>query len=133
MSDTVFVAVISIVTTLITGGLGAGGFVAWRRLNHDKKIGVAAQEVVEEDSEAARWRSIIETQTNSLLEPMRRQLAEHATKIQQLEQELATSKRKYWLAIAYIRQLLAWLNRHLPDDMEDTVVPEAHALLADDI
>jgi hypothetical protein len=133
MPEAALTAIVTVITTLVTTLLGAGGIVAWRRLSHDKKIGVAAQETAEEDAEATRWRSIIETQTKSLLEPMQKQLTEHAAKIQQLEQELAVSKRKYWVAIAYIRTLLAWLNRHLPDDMENTLVPETPAALAEDV
>jgi hypothetical protein len=94
MPEAALTAIVTVITTLVTTLLGAGGIVAWRRLSHDKKIGVAAQETAEEDAEATRWRSIIETQTKSLLEPMQKQLTEHAAKIQLLEQELAVSKRK---------------------------------------
>src|SRR6478735_2486463 len=91
------------------------GFNAWHKQRHDRRSGVAATEVAEDDSEAARWKSIIETQTKSLLEPMKQQLAEHAEKIRGLEAELEVRKRKYWVAIGLVRALYLWIERHAVD------------------
>jgi hypothetical protein len=117
---------------ILTIMLGSGGFVAWRRLAHDKKIGVAQQEAAEDDALSNRWAAIIEAQTQSLLEPMARRLNTLEEKVRNLETELEASRRKYWSAIAYIRQLLMWIGRHLPDAGE-TQVPQAPAAVVEDI
>lgn len=118
-----------IVTALFSGG----GIVALIRLRHDKKMGVAVQEVTEDDAEAKRWQAIIETQTKALLEPMQKRLSDVEASLEKLEAELATSRRKYWLAISYIRTLLTWIGRHMPDDLDTTAIPEPASMLVDDI
>lgn len=113
--------------------LGSGGVVAWRRLTHDKKIGVAQQETAEDDALSNRWKAIIEAQTKVLLEPMTSRIATLETKVGTLEADLEASRRKYWSAVTYIRQLLTWISRHLPPDIETTQVPQAPATLVEDI
>lgn len=113
--------------------LGSGGVVAWRRLTLDKRIGVAQQEVTEDDSVANRWKAIIEAQTKTLLEPMVTRIGTLESKVTTLETELETSRRKYWSAVTYIRGLLTWIARHLPPDIETTTVPQPPAGLAEDI
>lgn len=111
--------------------LGSGGVVAWRRLTHDKRIGVAQQETAEDDALSNRWKSIIETQTKVLLEPMQEQIGELKSEVAGLKTEVAESRRKYWGAIGYIRSLQTWITRHLPDSIEQ--VPPPPAILAEDI
>ncbi|QDH93096.1 hypothetical protein QDA02_gp69 [Microbacterium phage Margaery] len=111
--------------------LGSGGVVAWRRLTHDKRIGVAQQETAEDDALSNRWKSIIETQTKVLLEPMQEQIGELKNEVAGLKTEVAESRRKYWGAIGYIRSLQTWITRHLPDSIEQ--VPPPPAILAEDI
>ncbi|WKW86991.1 membrane protein [Microbacterium phage Hermeonysus] len=111
--------------------LGSGGLVAWRRLTHDKRIGVAQQETVEDDALSNRWKAIIETQTKVLLEPMQAQIATLTTEVAEVKVELAESRRKYWGAVGYIRTLHNWINRHLPESVEQ--VPPPPAILAEDI
>ncbi|WKW87077.1 hypothetical protein SEA_NICOLE72_40 [Microbacterium phage Nicole72] len=113
--------------------LGSGGVVAWRRLTHDKRIGVAQQETAEDDALSNRWRAIIEAQTKVLLEPMTTRIQTLETKVGTLESELEASRRKYWSAVTYIRQLLTWISRHMPSDIETTQVPQAPSTLAEDI
>lgn len=113
--------------------VSSGGIVAWRRLQHDKKVGVAQQETMEDDALSNRWRAIIESQTKSLLEPMTARLQTLETKVQSLEQELEASRRKYWSAVSYIRILLTWIARHLPPDIEATSVPTPPANVTEDI
>lgn len=112
---------------------GSGGIVAWLRLRHDKRMGVAQADVAEDDALSNRWKAIIEAQTQSLLEPMATRLRDVEGKVERLETELAMSRRKYWSAVAYIRQLLMWIARHMPEDTEHTVVPQAPATLAEDL
>lgn len=122
------------VIALTTLMIGSGGIVAWRRLTHDKRIGVAQQEQAEDAALSNRWAAIIETQTKSLLEPMAVRLKSLEESVEKLESELAQSRRKYWSAVAYIRQLLLWIARHMPEDnLDHTVVPQAPATLAEDL
>lgn len=111
--------------------LGSGGVVAWRRLTHDKRIGVAQQETAEDDALSNRWKAIIETQTKVLLEPMQEQIGTLKTEVAGLKVEVAESRRKYWGAIGYIRTLHNWIARHLPGSVEQ--VPPPPAVLAEDI
>ena len=119
--------------TVVTLLFGAGGIVAWRRLSHDKKIGVAQQEAAEDDALANRWKQIIDAQTATLLEPMTRRLVVLEEKVSTLEGELEASRRKYWSAVSYIRILLTWIARHLPPDIEQTAIPTPPANVTEDI
>lgn len=121
------------VTALLVVLLGSGGFVAWRRLAHDKKMGVAQQEAAEDDAISNRWKAIIEVQTKALVEPLTARLATVEDEVKKLNVELEASRRKYWSAITYIRSLLAWIARHLPEDIETTQVPQAPATVVEDI
>lgn len=119
---------------VVTAIFSAGGISALARLRHDKRIGVASQEVAEDDAEARRWQAIIETQTRALVEPLRHELQEVRGRVSALELELANSRRKYWLAISYIRTLLTWIGRNMPEDaIEHTAVPEPSPILVEDI
>ena len=111
--------------------LGGGGVAALLRLRHDKRIGVAQQETAEDDALSNRWKSIIETQTKVLLEPMQAQITNLTVEVAQVKVELADSRRKYWGAVGYIRTLHNWINRHLPESVEQ--VPAPPAVLAEDI
>lgn len=119
--------------TVVTLLFGAGGVVAWRRLTHDKKIGVAQQEVAEDDALAKRWQAIIETQTKVLLEPMKAELAEVKGEVKEMRLELESSRRKYWSAVSYIRILLTWIARHMPDNIEATSIPTPPPNVTEDI
>ncbi|UDL16236.1 membrane protein [Microbacterium phage Kozie] len=119
------------VITVVTLLVGSGGFVAWRRLSHDKRIGVAQQELAEDDALTERWKAIIETQTRVLLEPVTAELAALRVRFTALEGQLSESRRKYWSAIVHIRALNDWINKHLPDSVEQA--PPPPATLAEDI
>lgn len=118
---------------ILTLVLGGGGIAALLKVRHDKCIGVAQQETAEDDALSNRWKSIIEAQTASLLEPMARRLATLEESVGKLEADLALSRRKYWSAISHIRTLYNWIARHLPDDIAQTQVPAPPATLAEDI
>src|SRR6478736_9243625 len=109
------------------------GVNAWRKQRDDKRQGVAARETAENDSEAARWKSIIETQTKALLEPMKAQLQEHADKIRGLEAELESRTKKYWQAIGLIRALYLWIERNVSIDPDKQPVPSPTELIKEDI
>jgi hypothetical protein len=109
------------------------GINAWYKSRVDKRLGIAASETAEEDADANRWRSMIETQTKALLEPLQKTLAEHAEKIRMLEAELDTTKRKYWQSITHIRGLNYWIDRNV--EMQPTMAPRPQppASLVEDI
>jgi len=121
------------VIALLTALLGGGGFAAFLKVRHDKRIGIAQQETAEDDALSNRWRAIIEAQTKSLLEPMTSRIVTLEAKVTSLEEELEASRRKYWSAITYVRSLLTWIARHLPPDFDSTQVPQPPAMLAEDI
>jgi hypothetical protein len=124
------------IATLVPLGVAiVAGINAWKKQRDDRKQGVAASEVAEDDSEAARWKSIIETQTRALLEPMQQQLKEHAEKIRGLEAELEDRKRRYWAAISLIRALYLWIERNFVPDPAKQVPPPPTPipLIVDDI
>lgn len=114
---------------------GLGGVAALLRVRVDKKVGVAQQEVAEDDAITERWKSIIQVQTESLLKPMQEEITKHAGKIAELETKLERSQQKYWGAVSYIRNLLMWINRHLPADSVDetTQIPGPPAIIVEDI
>ena len=118
---------------LLTVILGGGGFAALLKVRHDKRLGVAQQEVAEDDALSARWKAIIEAQTVSLLKPMQERIGTLEETTKRLETELGTTKRKYWSAISHIRNLYTWIARHLPEDIEQTSIPAPPAALAEDI
>ena len=102
------------ITTIIVALLGGGGVVAWVRANHDHKIGVAQQEAAEDDALSARWESLIRAQTESLIKPLQEQVASLTTKVDELDESLRQTQRRYWKSITYIRTLLTWVGRNLP-------------------
>lgn len=122
-----------VVIAVVTGLLGSGGVAAWLKIRHDKRIGVASQEVAEEEALSNRWRAIIETQTKALLEPMQKRLADVEVELALMKQELEASRRKYWSAISYIRTLLTWIARHIDSDIENTEVPKPPTNVVEDI
>lgn len=111
---------------------GSGGVVAWLRLRHDRRMGIAQQESTEDDAISNHWKSIIEVQTKSLLEPMTSRLQTLEGKVTTLEGELLESRRKYWSAITFLRTLYTWIAR-LPADVDTSSVPQPPANLAEDM
>ena len=125
-----WLAVVIGIATLL---LGSGGVSAIVKARSDRRQGIATTEVAEDDALSNRWKSIIEAQTASLLEPLQQRLRDVEEKVGKLEAELEASRKKYWGAVAYIRQLLMWIARHMPESVEHTTVPQAPASLAEDL
>ena len=99
----------------------------------DRKQEVAATDVAQDNSQAERWKSIIETQTKVLLEPMKEQLREHADKIRGLEAELESRTSQYWNAISLIRALYLWIERNISVDQAKQPLPQPTDLISKDI
>jgi Sec-independent protein translocase protein TatA len=104
---------IPVVTVVSVFLFGTGGLVALIKLFLDSRAGVKSREIEEENSEAARWKSIIETQTAALLKPLQEQVDQHAEEIRKLKEQLRESESKYRRALHYIRLLMAWAIRNL--------------------
>ncbi len=109
--------------------LGGGGITAFLKARWDRKAGVEAHEVSEDDAIASRWEALSKAQIEVLLDPLRARLGEVEAKVTALETELDASRKKYWTAIPYIRVLIALLHRHAPD----VIPPSAPANIAEDI
>lgn len=111
--------------------LGGGGVVALYKARKDAKLGIRQQETAEDAAWDERWKGIIKAQTESLLQPLQAQVDRQGAKIAQLETELGSLRTRYWRSIHHIRDLLAWIAKHLPD--ADPPPPVTPADIADDI
>lgn len=123
--------------TVLTILVGSGGIVAWRRQALDRKLGVANQASSETDAISARWEKMIQTQTESLVKPLRQRLLDLTDELAKLEQEqenmraeLKLANTKYSRAIQYVRTLLTWIRarRSITDEP-----PAPPAEIAEDI
>lgn len=112
---------------------GGGGFLAWRKFNNDKKVGVQQENRADVDSFNARAVAMIETQFNFLVKPLQDELKRVNEKIEGLEKEVKVHKELYRLALDHIRMLYAWIASHLPPDFDKTDVPSPPKELADDL
>lgn len=122
------------VTALIAVGamlLGGGGVSAIMKVVNDRKQGIESQEVTEGDAINARWESFSKSQIDLLIEPLSRRLSDVEDEMRTLKAELDAARRKYWSAIPYVRTLLAWITKHLPEGTPD--IPPTPALIAEDI
>lgn len=115
---------LSIVLTVLGLALGGGGVAAIMKARYDRKSGIEAQETVEDNAIAERWKQLSQAQIEILLNPLKQRLTEVETAVRDLEAELGKSRRKYWTAVPYIRTLLALLRHHAPDAVAPPVPVE---------
>lgn len=115
-----FVAVGGVIATLLLA------FVAvvkvWpevRRMVADARHASVTTALAAESASDARWVSLIEQQTKSLLEPLQQQVERQGQRIDHLEQEIKSTRRLYRrsldLLLAYVRHvaiLAGILNDH---------------------
>lgn len=124
MSDGIIIALITAL-----GGALAGSIYQFARMRHDKKIGLAQQDLAEDDALAKRWEALARTQTESLIEPLRKQIELLEEKVGALEKDLSDSRIKYWRAINHVRALQSALIKHAPD----ATIPDPHPDITEDI
>lgn len=124
---------INVLIGVVVALLGGGGVGAVIKARADKAAGVSQTETAEDDAVVARWQKLIETQTLILLDPLQKKVSGLETEVSTLKTELTATHQKYWSAIGYIRQLLLWFNRNMPENMEDTQIPQAPARLTEDL
>jgi hypothetical protein len=123
MADALSSPWLAVVTIIITGLFGVGGLAALLRVRLDRKNSIAQQEVAEDDAIAQRWQAIVQAQTEALVAPLRASVSDLQAKVEKLEGDLRTSRSKYWRSIVYIRQLLAFLSKQLPEGVEPPPAP----------
>lgn len=111
--------------------LGSGGVAAVVKAVSDRRQGIDSHEVAEEDAIIDRWRALSDAQIKVLLEPLQNRLSAVEDEVEALKEELKVSRAKYWRAIAYIRVLLTWITRHVPESAPPP--PDPSAALAEDI
>lgn len=111
--------------------LGAGGLSSIMKIIADRKSGVESHEVDEDDAIVRRWEALSKAQVESLLVPLQSRLAEVESKVQSLEEELSASRKKYWIAIPYIRTLRDFWHRHWVEDVPE--LPNIPAAITDDV
>ena len=121
------------IVILFSVALGGGGIAALVKARSDRKIGLAAQDTADDDALSDRYQDFIRIQTESLIEPLRVELAEVRAEVKSLKADLDESRKKYWVSIGYVRLLLTWINRHLPAGGEIPEVPPLPNGIADDV
>lgn len=75
------------------------------------------------------WETIVRTQAEALVEPLRAEVTNLRTEVAELRQTVETLRSRYWRTVAYIRVLMGHIRRHAPD----TEIPPAPAEIAADI
>lgn len=127
-------AVLSVGASVVTIG---GGLIVWFKLRPEirllrsnaKKVDVDAA-VAEETADDAHWKAIIAAQTEALVQPLRNEVTELRTEVASLRTEVELVRTRYWRAIAHIRALMTWINRHQP---EAVGLPAPSAEIVNDI
>lgn len=120
--------IIAVVTGLLGGGTASGLVTAW--LSRRKTAAEAANIIAEASKRA------LDTVTEDVVKPLRDQLDYQERQISHLEEQ----QEKYFLAVAYTRRLMHWLQsfcevvepeflvRHpkpsLPDELRPDIAPE---------
>lgn len=120
---------VSIVVVIVGTLLGSGGFAAIVKVRYDRRAGVEAHEVIEDDAVVARWAAIATAQVEVLINPLRVRMTELEATVARLDRELTESQRRYWSGVGYIRVILRLLHRHVPD----AEIPPPPANIAEDI
>ena len=120
--------IIAVVTGLLGGGTVSGLVTAWFSR---RKTAAEAASIIAEASKRA-----LDTVTESVINPLREQVEYQERQIAHLEEQ----QEKYFLAVAYTRRLMHWLQsfcevvepeflvRHpkpsLPDELRPDIAPE---------
>ena len=124
-ADLPWLGILITIGTLVFGG---GGAVSWYKVWSDRKLGVKQGENEEDKLESERWRSIIQAQTESLIEPLRAGLADAHGRIRELQKEVSDVQKNlthrtqmYWLSVNHIRQLYSWIKKHVPEEAAESL------------
>lgn len=127
-------AILSVATTVVT--IGGGTVVLlkfWPEIRMlratAKKTDVDAA-VAEDRAEDEHWTAIVKTQTEAIVEPLRREVEGLRAEVSTLRTEVELVRTRYWRAIAHIRALATWIHRHSP---EPVGLPTPPAEIANDI
>ena len=120
--------IIAVVTGLLGGGTVSGLVTAWFSR---RKTAAEAASIIAEASKRA-----LDTITDSVIEPLREQVEYQERQIGHLEEQ----QEKYFIAVAYTRRLMHWLQSFcevvepdfllrnpkpsLPDELRPDIAPE---------
>jgi len=117
---------------------GGGGVAALYKARKDHRLGVRQQETAEDAAWDERWKGLIKAQAEAVVAPLERRVTaqgqlieQQGRKIETLETELGSLRTRYWRSIHYIRDLLAWIAKHMPN--ADPPPPVTPADIAEDI
>lgn len=86
--------------------VGSGGLVAWYKARQDSKLGLKKAELEEDTYLAEQWRSLIETQSKALIDPLTNRVAALTAEMTVLQEKVSAleKERKDWT----IREGLLW-------------------------
>lgn len=112
---------------------GGGGVIAWVKQRRDSKNGIKQESRADNDSLNAQAIAIVENQFNFLVKPLTEKVERLESQVKELTTEADSQRTKYWKAVTHIRTLYAWIAKHMPAEIETTIVPPPPVDLADDI
>ncbi|EFV12935.2 hypothetical protein [Segniliparus rugosus] len=92
--------------------LGAVGKGWLERRKRRQELSLSEAQESKIDAEAAQ---VIAVTAVTLVDPLRSQVADLGKRVEVLEQENAATKSTLHQALDYIRSLLSWVHKHLPD------------------
>lgn len=125
---------VTVFLALLAAVGGTGGIAALVKIFIDRRQGVEAHEVVEDDAIVARWRELSDAQTKglrSIIEELRADLEALKREQALMKDELSASRTKYWRAVGYIRTLNLWIVSHIPAGI--TPPPEPPREIMEDV
>lgn len=120
------------------GVLSGGGISAMMKAINDRKQGVDAHELSEDEARNSHWESVLRSQVELVVEPMRTTVKDLEKQVELLRGELksavereASTRSKYWRSINHIRITTAWISQHMPPGTPSP--PMLSADLAEDL
>lgn len=100
--------------------LGGGGLVAWYKARQEAKQGIKQVEISEDVAISDQWRTIIETQTKSIVDPLVAQVARlqgDVTLLQQKVESLQQEKGELVRRADAYEDYIEVLVRHIRDEL----------------
>ena len=125
-----WLTILAAVGIFLTGG---GGVVAFLKQRRDAKNGIRQESRADVDSLNARAVAIVESQFIFLVKPLQEKVTGLEQKVELLQTEVEAQKTKYWKAVTHIRNLYAYIAKHMTSELEKTPPPPPPAELAGDI
>lgn len=103
------------------GLLMGGGFSALWKVRNDRKAGIEAHELSEDEQRNAHWESLLRSQIELVVDPLRKTIGDLNDEVEKLRGEVKSTtdleratRSKYWRAVNHIRVTTAWIAQHMP-------------------